>query len=392
MKHLLLLVALFFAAHSALGQTSTDPAAADTNTQQQVEYQPVYQQPHDAPPTPPPPPTPPQAANQERTVKPSSSERWRYDPAARRGDGIQKPSNQSVIERALKGINPCNVNYGGLLAEWRLAEVQETVENVYFWALIVFCSGFVLSMSYNVWLLQERDNREETTGAIIAQLSNAHVFVRRQVLETTEAYKKLVAQIDAEDAAGEEQSTQPASTSTLAIAAAITPNAPESSARSATNTRDDSALAWAESVFFEEPQKSSNSVSKEVNNSIVRADQDRAHDAVPLSLRAARWQETRQEQPPANAPIPEVATEIEETVEDLPENEKNIEPSVAEDVDAIKLALQKAMEALAAKDAQIATKDTQLRAKDDKITSQRQLVSDLNNKLKANGATGRGAN
>ena len=391
MKHVLLLVALFFAAHSALGQTNTDPAAADTNTQQQVEYQPVYQQPHDAPPIPPPPPTPPQAANQERTVKPSSSERWRYDPAARRGDGIQKPSNQSVIERALKGINPCNVNYGGLLAEWRIAEVQETIENVYFWALIVFCSGFVLSMSYNVWLLQKVENQEQATGAIIAQLSNAHVFARRKVLETTEAYKKLVAQIDAEDAAGEEQSTQPASTSTLAIAAAITPNASESSARSATNTRDDSALAWAASVFVE-PQKSSNSVSKEVNNSIVRADQDRAHDAVPLSLRAARWQETRQEQPPANAPIPKAATEIEETVEDLPENEKNIEPSDAEDVDAIKLALQKAMEALAAKDAQIATKDTQLRAKDDKITSQRQLVSDLNNKLKANGATGRGAN
>ena len=246
MKHLLLLVALFFAAHSALGQTSTDPAAADTNTQQQVEYQPVYQQPHDAPPTPPPPPTPPQAANQERTVKPSSSERWRYDPAARRGDGVQKPSNQSVIERALKGINPCNVNYGGLLAEWRIAEVQETIENVYFWALIVFCSGFVLSMSYNVWLLQKVENQEQATGAIIAQLSNAHVFARRKVLETTEAYKKLVAQIDAEDAAGEGQSTQPASTSTLAIAAAITPNAPESSARSATNTRDDSALAWAE--------------------------------------------------------------------------------------------------------------------------------------------------
>ena len=36
MKHVLLLVALFFAAHSALGQTNTDPAAADTNTQQQV--------------------------------------------------------------------------------------------------------------------------------------------------------------------------------------------------------------------------------------------------------------------------------------------------------------------------------------------------------------------
>ena len=180
MKHVLLLVALFFAAHSALGQTNTDPAAADTNTQQQVEYQPVYQQPHDAPPIPPPPPTPPQAANQERTgnLLPRSGGDTILLPEGE--TGIQKPSNQSVIERALKGINPCNVNYGGLLAEWRIAEVQETIENVYFWALIVFCSGFVLSMSYNVWLLQERENREQTTGAIIAQLSNAHVFARRQ--------------------------------------------------------------------------------------------------------------------------------------------------------------------------------------------------------------------
>ena len=161
MKHVLLLVALFFAAHPALGQTSTDPAAADTNTQQQVEYQPVYQQPHDAPPLPP-------ASSQGQTGRASGSERWQYDPAARRGDGKQRPSNQSVIERALKGINPCNVNYGGLLAEWRIAEVQETIENVYFWALIVFCSGFVLSMSYNVWLLQKVENQEQATGAIIA--------------------------------------------------------------------------------------------------------------------------------------------------------------------------------------------------------------------------------
>jgi hypothetical protein len=60
-------------------------------------------------------------------------------------------------------------------------------------------------------------------------------------------------------------------------------------------------------------------------------------------------------------------------------------------VDAIKLALQKATQTLSVQAAQLATKDAQLRAKDDKITSQRQLVNDLNNKLKAN-ATGSGAN
>ena len=215
LKHVLLLVALFFAAHSALGQTNTDPAAADTNTQQQVEYQPVYQQPHDAPPIPPPPPTPPPAATQGRTDRASGSERWRYDPAARRGDGEQRPSNESGIERALKGINPCNVPYGGLLAEWRIAEVQETIENVYFWALIVLCCGFVLSTSYNAWLLHERENREQITGAIIAQLSNAHIFARGKALEAIEAHNKLVEEIDAEDAAGEEQSAQPAATSAV---------------------------------------------------------------------------------------------------------------------------------------------------------------------------------
>jgi hypothetical protein len=176
------------------------------------------------------------------------------------------------------------------------------------------------------------------------------------------------------------------------MAASITPDAPGASARSATNVRDDSARAWAESVF-EEPPKSSNPVSNEVTTPDVHAgaDQDEANDAVPLALRAARWQETRQEQPLASAPIPELATNAGEPPEVLLESEKDTAPSDAEDVDAIKLALQKATETLTVQAAQIATKDAQLRAKDDKITSQRQLVSDLNNKLKANSATGSGA-
>jgi len=74
--------------------------------------------------------------------------------------------------------------------------------------------------------------------------------------------------------------------------------------------------------------------------------------------------------------------------EAYPKSDKDTAPSDAEDVDAIKLALQKATETLTVQAAQLATKDAQLRAKDDKITSQRQLVSDLNNKLKTSEATG----
>ena len=386
MKHVLLLVALFFAAYSAQGQTNTDPAAAATNTQQQVEYQPVYQQPHDAPPIPPPPPTPPPAATQGRTGKAFASERWRYDPAARAGDGDQNPSNESVIERGLKGLNPCNVNYGGLLAEWRIAAMKETIENIYYWALIFLCGSLMLATSYIAWLLHQREDRLQIAGAIVAQLWNAHIFARRKALEAIEAHNKLVADLNAEDAAAEGQSAQTATNSVSGIAAAITPNATGSPASSPAITRDEPALAWAASLF-EAPQKSSTSVSKEVPSPNPVVDKSDADGSVPLSLRAARWQETRQ-QPSADAPIREVATVAEKTSE----ADKVTGASEAEDVDAIKLALQKATETLSVQAAQLVTKDAQLRAKDDKITSQRQLVNDLNNKLKAHGATGSSAN
>jgi hypothetical protein len=384
LKHVLLLVALFFAAHSALGQTNTDPAAADPNTQQQVEYQPVYQQPHDAPPIPPPPPTPPPAATQGRTDRASGSERWRYDPAARRGDGEQRPSNESGIERALKGINPCNVPYGGLLSEWHIAAVQETIENVYFWALLVLCCIVVLSTAYNAWLLQKLENREQITGAIIAQLSNAHIFARRKALEAIEAHNKLVKEIDAEDDAGEEQSIGLAATSTVGLAASCLPDTtgtgPSEAPRAARCGEDTDPV---HGPFALKPKAVP----------AVHADSDQngnENEAVPLHVKATRFALSQQAQPPAKASIPVEESEAGVTLEALPVTEKDTQPSDAEDVDAIKLALRKATETVSVQAAQLATKDAQLRAKDDKITSQRQLVSDLNNKLKVNGATGSG--
>jgi hypothetical protein len=275
------------------------------------------------------------------------------------------------------------VNYGGLLAEWRIAEVQETIENVYFWALIVFCSGFVLSMSYNVWLLQERDNRERITGAIIAQLSNAHIFVRGKVLETTEAYKKLVAQIDAEDAVGEEQAAQTAANSAVGSVvsrSADAPGAGPSAAPPPTSNGEGPSILYGS--FTPKP--------KAVPD--VADQNDHENDAIPLPLKAARFALSQHEQPTAKVSMPEEETEAGVTLDALPVTDKDTEPNDAEDVDAIKLALQKATQTVSVQAAQLATKDAQLRAKDDKITSQRQLVNDLNNKLKANAATGSGAN
>ena len=394
MKQSLLLVVLFFAAHSALGQSTLDPAATDTYTQQQVEPEPVYQQLHDIPPqlrtSQQPLPTPPRAVAHGQTGRASGSEQWQYDPAARWGDGEQKPANESGIERALRGINPCNVPYGGLLAEWRIAVMRETIENIYYWSQIISWGSLMLACFYIAWLHHEREDRLQITSGIIAQLWNAHMFARDKALESIEAHNKLVEWIDAEEATSEEQSAQSTATSPLGTAAATTSNAPGSLASPATKTRKDSALAWAESVF-EEPQKGSSPVSKEAATSNMHADQNDANEAVPLSLRAARWQEMQPEQLPANAPIREVATDAGQGSETLSRADKDAAPSDAEDVDAIKRALQKATETLNVQAAQLATKDAQLKAKDDKITSQRQLVSDLNNKLKANGATGSGA-
>ena len=118
---------------------------------------------------------------------------------------------------------------------------------------------------------------------------------------------------------------------------------------------------------------------------------DNENDAVPLHVKAARFALSQQAQPPAKVSIPEEETEAGVTLEALPVTGKDTQPSDAEDVDAIKLALQKATETVSVQAAQLATKDAQLRAKDDKITSQRQLISDLNNKVRANGATRSGA-
>jgi hypothetical protein len=105
------------------------------------------------------------------------------------------------------------------------------------------------------------------------------------------------------------------------------------------------------------------------------------NDPVPLQVRAAQFAQSQPQQPPAKVTRPDAA---EETPKPSSESGNDAEASAAENVEALKQALQKAQ-------AQLATQDAQLRAKDDKITSQRQLISDLNNRSGANGGAGSGA-
>lgn len=135
MKRLFLLVSLLLIGHVAVGQTSPEPAETDTYTQQQVEAEPIAQQPHAARPIP---PQPVPAAAPGQPPRAPTSDRYRYDPGARVDDGEIRTSKESNLERGLKSINKDNINYGGLLAVWRIALVEETIESLYFWGLLFY--------------------------------------------------------------------------------------------------------------------------------------------------------------------------------------------------------------------------------------------------------------
>jgi hypothetical protein len=72
----------------------------------------------------------------------------------------------------------------------------------------------------------------------------------------------------------------------------------------------------------------------------------------------------------------------------VPVPEKEPAATAQEDLNQIKLALQKALEEGAKKNALITRQGVQLNAKDAILSSNRSLITELNNKLKGNSVTG----
>jgi hypothetical protein len=344
MKQVLLLVAMFFATHAAFGQTTPEQPGADANAQQQAGSEPVYQQLHD---------TPPQLRMLQQPQaqglarKSSASERWRYDPAARREEGEQRPSTEPGVERASEPNSPCSVPYNGLLAEWRIPIVKAAIERFYHRALptLLICQALILACI--AWLLHQRERQLQTTGGIISQLWNAHVFARQNALETIKAHNKLVAELDAEDEAAEAESKLRVSTLPVAAEGAAVGNRASPAVQQNTPASEESQVLSG--AFSLSPKGSPDERSPEgVANSAAGAMAGES-----FALHSGQ--------------------------------ENGAELSATEDIEALKLALQKV-------NAQLTSRDAQLRAKDDKIASQRQLISELNNRPRNNGETGRGTN
>jgi hypothetical protein len=377
LKQTLLLVVLLFTAASAPCQTNTGVVPGDPTYQQQFDSESGNHQLHDIPPQQPP--------AQAGTGSSSASERWRYDPAVKPGSTAKRPFLESPIERALKGINPCNVPYGRLLDEWHAMLVRETIENVHFWALLTLIAGTMLSCSYSVWLLREREERTQVAGGIVAQLWNAHVFARGKALEATEAHKRLV-EVNDEGRAARYRAAQQRAKASDASEPPSTESATEDRLEEASRPVRGEDDQQFHGLAFER-------TSTPNSDSSVDSGQDgEQSDAVPTPVKIARFAKAEGEGSSGELPLPEPPTDSGVAVEAISDPQKVPSESDAENTELRKLELQKAKETLAILTAQVATKDAQLQAKDDKIANQREVLNKLQSRIQDNRDTEGGAN
>jgi len=377
LKQTLLFVVLLFTAASAPCQTNTGLVPSDPTYQQQFDTESGNQQLHDIPPQQPP--------AQAGTGSSSASERWRYDPAVKPGSTAKRPFLESPIERALKGINPCNVPYGRLLDEWHAMLVRETIENVHFWALLTLIAGTMLSCSYSVWLLREREERTQIAGGIVAQLWNAHVFARGKALEATEAYKRLV-EVNAEGRAARYRAAQQRAKASDASEPPSTESATEDRLEEASRPVRGEDDQQFHGLAFER-------TSTPNSDSSVDSGQDgEQSDAVPTPVKIARFAKAEGDDSSGELPLPEPPADSGVAVEAISDPQKVPSECDAENTELRKLELQKAKETLAILTAQVATKDAQLQAKDDKIANQREVLNKLQSRIQDNRDTEGGAN
>ena len=120
--------------------------------------------------------------------------RQNYDPAA--GPNAQKQSWAGALDAATGHVNPCNHDWGGLLAQWHIAVAQETIENAYFYVCGVESIILLLFVLWVIELRAERTIRLVIAGDVVAQLYNQYVNARNKAYETIRAYNCLVEQTE----------------------------------------------------------------------------------------------------------------------------------------------------------------------------------------------------
>ncbi len=133
-------------------------------------------------------PAPAAFAQQSATSLTTSRPRSTYDPAAKAG---APTDTTSAVEKAFHAVNPQDKDYGAVLQQARVAVIQETVENILWWADVVLVGGFALSMAGNYWQHRRSEDRLRISAAIVAQLHNSHVASRARALEAIAKHNQL---------------------------------------------------------------------------------------------------------------------------------------------------------------------------------------------------------
>ena len=399
MRQFFLIVVLSLSSIWAHAQDSGQQTAAYLSAQQPAEEQ--MQQPADVLPMP---PQPPSANAQGQRRRAPVSERYKYDPGATGNEGDVQTTKESSLEKGLKSINKDNVDYGGLLAVWRIAAVKETIENIYFWSLLLFGGGIFIESAYIAWLLHERDRLYHTAGGIIAQLWNSNVHARNKALDAIAAHNDMVARYDALTVAPVGGQTRelvqpriaaeaPEAADATAVAANV--QTPQGSFRPAVPALETPFSGDIPAELFK--PKPTSFANEDQANTPEMAD----NESLPLSVKVARGTWERRDTPSGPEAISEDSEEADAAAQPANSPSKSTDTSssgASDDLAALQVALQKAIDEAATKDAiiarqnaQISTKDQQILAKDNKIATQRDALIEYQNRDKTGGSAADGA-
>ena len=124
----------------------------------------------------------------------SNRPRSSYDPAAQAGT---KGQQQSGVATALQKVNPKDKDYGAAIEQGRIAVLEQTVEDLYWWCCVLSTGAIFLLVMYVVWLWNEREMRLKRSADIVSQLYNSYVTARVKALDAIEAHNNLAKRYNA---------------------------------------------------------------------------------------------------------------------------------------------------------------------------------------------------
>ena len=97
-----------------------------------------------------------------------------------------------MSKRRSAGVNPHDTDYGQVIEGWRKEIFENTIGEIYFWAVMVLGTGFGCALIGCGWLRRERERRLAISADIVTQLFNAYIGSRAKSLELIAKYNGLV--------------------------------------------------------------------------------------------------------------------------------------------------------------------------------------------------------